>query len=688
MKLIKSLFLASFILTLAMSENPVTPPKFTTGVEINFKDLEIEDFVKMVAKITNKNILLTTEIKGKINFVSVKPIEKDKLYELLLQILETRGFTIVETKAGFLNLVRNTDAGGVNLPIKGDGVVDDKWAELPQMVTKIIRINSENVDIVTSKVRHLLSKSAKLVTSKEINSIIISEYPENIATIEKIIYRLENTPKIDIKFVELKNEKAATILADITKIATTMFNQQVDEEKMQVLKNDATNSLILIGKRDNISKLIPYIEKLDQKNEITVQKVIIIPLRNSETKDILPIVTTIVSKKVYKINEDRPTITADNSLNAIVAMGLEKDLEEIKDFVEKLDRERQQVYVKAKIIEISDNKLNEFGMKYGLLTTPFLKGSTLFSLNTILGDGTNLVAQAIEAAATIPGFDVKNVLQEKTKTEYVETTVTDTALSGATSQHTTTEPRTVTYTAAPDFGLAVSLSLLDASGATNKLSEPSILCINNEESSIYVGETRRVSAGSVVGTTTQNLTRIEDIGLTLKIKPRLSNDEKVTLQVSAKLEDTIPGSTQDGTTKREVATKAIVRNGESVILGGLIRDSIKGSESKVPLLGDIPVVGDLLFKHSTKNIDKINLVIILTPYIIDSSADLTEFKNQLASLNKIESDYANNVLRILGIKKDEQVVDMKKSNNSNNSNNNAPKGQTNDPFSIITPNKD
>lgn len=661
MKLTKVIFLTTFLLTMAMSEDVVKSTKSTKGIEINFKDLEIEDFIKMVAKITNKNILLTTDIRGKINFVSVKPIAKDKLYELLIQILETKGFTIIETKAGFLNLVRTSDVGKENLPIRGDGV-EDSGTSLPQMVTEIIRVKSENVDIVTSKIRHLLSKSAKLVTSKEINSLILSEYPENIATVKKIINRLENTPKTDIRFIEIKHEKAATILGDISKIATTLFNQQVDEEKIQILKNDPTNSLIVIGKKKNIDELIPYIEKLDtEEDKVTAQKVEIIPLRNSETKDVLAVVNTVVGKKIYAQGEIRPTITADNSLNAIVAMGVEKDLEEIKELVNRLDRERQQVYVKAKIIEISDNKLNEFGMKYGILTTPFLSGSTLFSLQTLLGDGSNLIGSAIEATKAIPGFDVSNILQEKTKTEYVQTTVTDTLDNGATSQYTTTKPQTVTYTAAPDFGLAVSLSLLDASGATNKLSEPSILCINNEESSIYVGETRRINTGSVVGTTTQNLTKVEDIGLTLKIKPRLSNDKKVTLTVSAKLEDTIPGSNQNGTTKREVATKAIVRNGESVIIGGLIRDSIKGGETKVPLLGDIPVIGDALFKHTSKTVDKINLVIILTPYIIDTSADLTEFKNQLATLNRIESDYAQNVMRILGIEKDEEKESMESS---------------------------
>ncbi len=681
MKLIKIIFFTTFIFNILIAQD-ITKVKPIKGIEINFKDLEIEDFVKMVAKITNKNILITTNIRGKINFISVKPIEKDKLYILLLQILETKGFTIVENRAGFLNIVRTSDVAKENLPIVGDGIIDDDKGNISQMVTEVIRVKGENVDIVTSKIRHLISKSAKLVTSKEINSLIISDYPQSLKTIKKVINRLVNMPKTKIKFIKLEYIKASSIVADITKISTSLINQKVDEDKVQILKNDTTNSLILIAKKSNIDILVPYIKKLDKEedDDITAQKIEIIPLRNSETKNLLGVVNAVVSKRVYKKGETRPTITADNGLNAIVVMAVEKDLKYIKDLVEQLDRERQQVYVKAKIIEISDNKFTEFGLKYGIMTTPFLNGNTLFSVSSLIGDGTDLVGAAITSAAGIPGFDISNILQEKTKTTFkttaVETTDSDT---GKTTTTYESQPMKETYTGAPDFGLAVSLSLLDSSGATNKLSEPSILCINNEESSIYVGETRRITTGSVVGTTTQNLTKVEDIGLTLKIKPRLSNDKKVTLQVSAKLEDTIPGSNQNGTTKREVTTKAIVRNGESVIIGGLIRDSIKGGETKVPLLGDIPIIGDILFKHKSKTVDKINLVIILTPYIIDTSADLTEFKHQLAVLNKIETEYANNVLEILGIKKDEEKdkneekVDIKTNDESKNK------------FDVITP---
>jgi len=195
-------------------------------------------------------------------------------------------------------------------------------------------------------------------------------------------------------------------------------------------------------------------------------------------------------------------------------------------------------------------------------------------------------------------------------------------------------------------GLAIgaAISLLSEENAANLLSEPSLLCINNQESSIYVGKTEPIITQSTIGATTTDLTRNsytrQDIGLMLKVKPRLSSDGKVSLSVEAKLEDILPQS-QIGlplTTKREIKTTAIVSNGEAVIVGGLIKDDDKSSANKVPFLGDIPFLGALFrYKESAK--DKINLVIILTPYIVDKSTDLASLREKLNELDKIQNEY-------------------------------------------------
>jgi general secretion pathway protein D len=197
------------------------------------------------------------------------------------------------------------------------------------------------------------------------------------------------------------------------------------------------------------------------------------------------------------------------------------------------------------------------------------------------------------------------------------------------------------------FALGAALDLLEQNGAANILSEPSILCTNNKESEIYVGQTRSILTQAQQSTTgvsnvVNNYAR-EDIGLTLKVKPRLSSNNKVTLEIVTKIEDVLenesPSADRPTTTKREVKTNAIVNNGETIILGGLIKPSGGKGTQKVPLLGDIPVLGEMFFTHTSDLSRETNVVIYLTPYIVRRSDDLQNLKTMLSELEEVQGRY-------------------------------------------------
>jgi general secretion pathway protein D len=197
-------------------------------------------------------------------------------------------------------------------------------------------------------------------------------------------------------------------------------------------------------------------------------------------------------------------------------------------------------------------------------------------------------------------------------------------------------------------GLAIglSLSLLRTDGAANILSEPTILCSNNKESSIYVGKTQSILKSSSTGTNATDLTRNsysrEDIGITLKVKPRLSSNNKVTLSIEAIIEDVLGGSgslsDRPTTTKRKVITNAIVNNGETIIVGGLIKKSAGKGTTKVPLLGDIPIIGEL-FRSTSDSDSSVNVVIYITPYIVRKSGDLQKLRKMLSELDTLQIKY-------------------------------------------------
>ena len=218
------------------------------------------------------------------------------------------------------------------------------------------------------------------------------------------------------------------------------------------------------------------------------------------------------------------------------------------------------------------------------------------------------------------------------------------------------------------FALGAKLDLLKQNGAAQILSEPSILTTNNKESSIYVGRTQSIitqSQQSTAGSSAvlNNYSR-EDIGITLKVKPRLSSNHKVNLEIETTIEDILPGSgtaaDRPTTTKRAVKTNAIVNHGETIIVGGLIKSSSGKSSTKVPILGDIPIIGRLFTSNGVAK-SKVNVVIYLTPYIINKSSDLTHIRKYLAELDSVQHQFNKIVLdklekKRLGIGEDRRHI--------------------------------
>ncbi len=590
-------FIGALLLTASLYANE--------KIDINFKDLEVTDFITMVGKINNINFLMTEKISGKVDFVSAKPLDKDSLMKLLVSVLETKGFTITPTdRENYFQIVKSMEASRENLPINTN-------KDLPYMVTKIIPVYRDNVDIISSKIRHLLSKGAKLLTSIETNTIIITDYQENIDTISIIIRELDRDDEMKVEFMRVVNKKAATLVPEITTIATSIFNPRIQSNKISVLKNDSTNSVILVGKRSNIDALMPYIRELDTGYDEDTMITEVVKLMNSEAKTLQVVLKTLLDTKSQNdlknttVQPTKSALAIDEELNAIIISAPKNDLEYLKEAIKLLDTDRPQVYVKSRIIEISDTKTQKLGLKYGF-------EGAMANSGGFYSFATNLTGSAVTLS------------QELLSTIQIGTsTLTEGIAFGAT------------------------MDFLATNGAANFISEPSVLCINNKESSIYVGTTESVLSSSQTGTSSTDLTRNQytrqDIGLTLKVKPRLTNSDQVTLDISAILEDVIPEDGVAGlpkTTKRQVQTSAIVRNGETVILGGLTKAKDSKQISKIPILGDIPILGRV-FRNESDSYDVQNIVIALTPYIVHKSLDLTELRQKLNKLNILEKQYAN-----------------------------------------------
>ncbi|QKF82655.1 type II secretion system protein GspD [Halarcobacter ebronensis] len=431
-------------------------------------------------------------------------------------------------------------------------------------------------DYIDVNIKGLTINELIIITSKVIG--------KNILTTQKI--------DASVNFVSNKPIKKSELL-DILKISLKSNGYELIKENdiLKVVKNENTR----VKKIDKIQNRIT-------KNSNRVKELIF--LSNVEAKNLQTVLENIVLKKEDK---EACKIAIDEELNVVILSGKEDEVKELKELVKKMDKQREQIYVKAKIVELDDNMVEEIGLQYGILGGKSYSGGIYtFSNSLNSGDAIAINTQAI-------GLEIPNV--------------TSTIALGAT------------------------LNLLNRTYALDIISEPSLLCINNKESQIYVGETISLQTGTTVtdgGNQTITYER-EDIGLTLKVKPRVFKEKKVVLKIDTLVEsikNRVSINANPDTTKKQIITEAILNNGESVIIGGLTEKRNEKSVEKVPLLGEVPLIGEL-FKNRATTLNSKNLIIIITPYIIPSNKDLTYVREELAKLKSLEDKFLEESLKRL-----------------------------------------
>jgi len=587
-----------FAKTLLLSTLLVLSLSAREQVNVNFSNLQIEDFVKLISKVTKKNILINNKISGTVNFVSTTPVYDDELIGILVSVLESKGFTLVRN-GSIYEVVRSTEAAKSNVAVVGQG----KKIYGSLMVTQAIPVKGENVDVVAAKIRYLISKTAKLMTMKESNILLLTDYPKNIETIKRVIEDIDTNNQAIVKIIPIEHTEAKKLQTRLVDISKSIFNQKVETEQVKIIFDENINGLIVVGVQKNVNKIAELVKKMDveahRNNGIQIY-----PLKNSDSKTVAATLNDIITKQTFPDPAMKPNVSENTEINSIIAIGEPSILKGLKLIIDELDKEKYQVYVQARIINVYKNKTEELGVKYGFDGASVSSDGGLYSLAANLGG-----ASITPAAATLI-----NIPDDLTK----------------------------------GFALGAAIDFLEQNDASKSISNPSILCINNKESSIYVGQTISIATGTVstavgIGGTTSSYKR-EDVGLTLKVKPRVSSKDKVTLEVETSLESVITqGNAETGeqpvTSKEEVKTQAILGHGESIIIGGLVRTDNKKNVSKIPLLGDIPFIGEYLFSSTSDEVEDANLVVVLTPYVVDNSENLSELQANLGIVAKLQQEY-------------------------------------------------
>jgi len=627
--------LISALLGLSISANAIDEDK----ININFRDLNLRDFIEMISKITHKNILINVNLNGKINFVSQEPIKKSSLIPLANSILESKGFTIID-QGDFYKVVKASSAAsqGLDVSSKVGGET---------MKTVMFPLKNTNAAIIRAKIKPLLGRNDKVISFKENNVLAITSTPRVLKSIAKVINTVEARGEKKSVVVRLKYSSVKDIFANAQNMAKKIFPQSIESQKVDVFQDLATNSIILIGKPENNARMIKYIKQLDIKGDSVEQKLYVIRLKNSNVEEMEKILSKLISQmnslKADKIKTKgskpkKAMVVADVERNALIILATSEQMKNIRDTIREIDIPKVQVYVKSKIVEIDTNMAEQIGLQYGL-NGGAITSTGLFTL------ASNMGASALRISPQLLTF-----LNTNNKTTYTDSNGNVIEDNNPAFKFDETDKV---------FALGAQLDFLRRNGAAHILSEPSVLCTNNKLATIYVGQTMSILTKGQQSTQGQgniiNSYSREDIGITLKVKPRLSSNNKVSLEVETQIEDVDPSSEQIAdrptTTKRKVITNAIVNNGETIILGGLMKKVGGKGINKIPFLGDIPLLGELLFTHHSDVEREQNVVIYLTPYIVRKSGDLAKLKELLAELDEVQERYNHIVEKILEDKK-------------------------------------
>ena len=625
-------------------------------VSMDFNNVDINVFIKFMSKLTGKNFVVDNRVKGNVTIISPTKISVKDAYRVFESVLEINGFSTVEA-GSVIKIVPAPNAKGDNLDTRivtetGDETIDDR------VVTRLIPLEYAKSDELKNLFSPLVPKGSIVLSYRDTNMLIITATLSSIDRLLKIVEKIdvESVGK-QISVLPLKHADAKKLVQSLSTIFSAKTKdvkaKQSTELDVNFVADERTNSVILLAGIQETNQVRELIEILDQEVPKGDERIRVYYLEHASAESLVKVLLEIPSdkqdqaaqgaQKKAPILSEKVKIMADKATNSLIIMADKEDYPVLEDVIAKLDIPRAMVYIECLIMEVNTTRGLNIGTEWKasqgynddsrVAFGGFGGTSTTSGYSNLTGAST----AGTSGYATLPtGFSV-GVLGKKF------------SIGG------------VTF---PDIQAIVQAFQNDKD--VHILSTPQILTTENEEASITVGKNVpfQTRSAAEAGTATYNSFEYKDVGITLKITPQISKDKLVRLNVSqelTKLDSSANQTSPDRPTtfKREIKTTIIVEDANSVVIGGLIDESLTKTEYKTPCLGDVPVLG-WAFKSVSKGEDKTNLYVFLTPRVVKNPLELDKIYNEKAK--DIESIKTGEVLLYNKLiqKKDEEIQDESK----------------------------
>lgn len=637
---------------------PALAQRAAEPITLNFVNADIEAVARTMAAITGRNIVVDPRVKGTMTLSTDRPVPPQAAFNQFLATLRLQGFTVVES-GGLLKVVPEADA-----KLQGGGVsVGSAGPAGSQIVTQIFRLNYENANNLVPILRPLISPNNTINVNPGNNSLVITDYADNLQRLARIIAALDVSNATDVEVLNLRHALASDLAPVVQRLLDSSGSAVAGAPapaggdasfRTTVIAEPRSNSLIVRAANPARLGLVrSLVERLDQPGPGGSGNIHVVYLKNADATKLAtvlraalaststtntgggggvaaaPAVNTtagVASPATAPVAASaQPStggqIQADPATNSLIITAPEPQYRQLRAVIDRLDARRAQVFVESLIAEVNADKAAEFGIQWqGPVGRDGNKWVGVLGTNFSIG-GANIIDLALSAAgkgSTLPSTGANFGAAQKVGGVYV---------------------------------LGFLARFLESNGDGNILSTPNLLTLDNEEAKIVIGQNvpfvtgQYTNANSGTNGSVNPFQTIErkDVGLTLRVKPQISENGTVKMQifqeVSSVQASSINSATGLITNKRSIESNVLVEDGGIVVLGGLLQDEYSGNQEKVPGVGDVPLLGNL-FKSETRSRKKTNLMVFLRPVVLRDAAQTDELSLDRYDLMRIKQEGA------------------------------------------------
>jgi len=586
-------------------------------VSIDFNDVDINVFIKFISELTHRNFIVDRRVKGKVTIISPSKISVAEAYKVFESVLEVHGFATVDS-GEVTKVIPSPDARTKSIDTL---LKEEAFSPEDKVVTQLLPLRYAEPNEIKRLFAPLVSKSSVIIAYEPTNMLIVTDVYSNIKRLIQILKAIDVTGVgQEISVIPLENadaEKMVRLLTSVFQANKSAKKGAAGPEAAKFVSDDRTNSVVILASEDDTERIKQLIKRLDKELPTGKESIHVYYLQHATAEELATTLQSLSGKAAAKtpkegkkeapIVSEKSNITADKATNSLIIMAEKDEYQVIEGIIQKLDIPRSMVYIEALLMEVDVTKGMSIGTEwigggkasYGSDKTGWVGGGWGGG-----GDGAYSIISGIAGAAAagapvlLPEGFTMGVFGEAIE------------IAGVKFQN-----------------LSAVAQFYRQDRHTHILATPQLLTTDNQEAFINVGKNvpYQTKTGTTSTSETYNTYEYRDVGITLKVTPQISKDRLIRLKIEQTLTklDTAADTGVDErptTFKREVNTTVIVNDKNTIVIGGLIDDSLSESENKIPCLGDIPGMG-WAFKSMARGREKTNLFVFLTPHVVKTKED-------------------------------------------------------------------